>query len=78
MQLTPDDLTMVLGDLTMSLTTVFPLIKLFQKMGLFFFFFSNWTKALRELRGTEKKEKLRTGVRWSFSMKKRCPMIKKV
>lgn len=39
MQLTPDDLTMVLGDLTMSLTTVFPLIKLFWKMGLFFFFF---------------------------------------
>lgn len=37
MQLTPDDLTMVLGDLTMSLTTVFPLIKLFWKMGLFFF-----------------------------------------
>lgn len=59
MQLTPDDLTMVLGDLTMSLTTVFPLIKLFWKMGLFFFFFFPIGPRLLESCVGQKKRKSR-------------------
>lgn len=56
MQLTPDDLTMVLDDLTMSLTTVFPLIKLFRKMGLFFFFFPIGPRLLESCVGQKKRK----------------------
>lgn len=61
MQLTPEEPTAIRGDLTITLTRRISTNKTLPENGPLFL--SDWTKALRELCGTEKKEKLRTGAR---------------